>query len=218
LVEEAKVSTRGLTEGGTPLRHFKGRLNSFPKEAAKNYAGTIVQLNFTDVDVIESLEPYPFPIATIGINLSNNKKSKWGIFSESLNKLIPESEDIDQQVGKMFEMKMTPGHKVFQKPRDAAGTTIPGGKSVEVETEAWEVIALEGAVVAGKGTSAPAEIAKALLDGKNQADFNRLAYGDAVIRTDPNLLRSLGDNSFVTAQVQMGAFVKDANGVFHKVK
>ena len=94
---EDLITTRGLTEGeaATPLRKFYGILDSYSPE--ERYGKTSVVMNFKDVEVIESTEPYPFPIAVIPIKLSNRKNSAWGVFSESLNAIIPEDQDIKEK-------------------------------------------------------------------------------------------------------------------------
>ncbi|GAH80705.1 unnamed protein product, partial [marine sediment metagenome] len=81
------ISTRKLTESefGTPLRKFTGILDNYNLDKEAKF-GARVQLNFKDVEVLESTEPYLFPIATVSIKLSNRRISSWGHFSESLNK------------------------------------------------------------------------------------------------------------------------------------
>lgn len=201
------ISVRGLvdSEFGTPLREFKGRLKEYYPEDSQY--GTQVILNFTDIEVVRSAEPYNFPIATLRIKLSNKKRSGWGIFGDSLAELLPPDQDIKDCVGKMMTLVMEEGH-VYGQDRNT-GEDLIGNP--------WKVIELEGALAAG-GVALPTAANRALelLIGKTRAEFNKAAYADPIIRKDTALQRAITDKSFINAQVQLGAVVEDENGVFQK--
>jgi len=220
--QAAKPSTRNLQDGfaGTPLRRFKGKYDGYTTEPATGYEGTRVLLNFASVEVLESTEPYNFPTATINIGQSNKKKSKWGYLGESLNKLQPPDEDIDDQQGKVWGMVYCDGQEGRPAPRpiwsrDADRTMYPDG---EVPTPVWEVYELEGAASAAPGSGAvtPTDRAKELLDGNTLSDFNRKAFADTLVRKDPDLQRAITDKSFVKNLLDAGEFTKDENDLYHK--
>lgn len=201
--EDELVSVRGLVElkdFGTPLREFSGVLDSYYPEERK--FGTFVVLNFTGAEIIRSVEPYNFPIATISIKLSNTKNSAWGIFSDSLVELLSEDQDIKDCVAKRMTLEMKEGHVYGQ---DREGNDMVGNP--------WRVTELEGAV-AGVALTTAKDRAKELLIGKNRAEFNKAAYNDPIIRKDTALQRAITDKSFIKSLLQLGEVEEDENGVF----
>jgi len=205
------ISTRGLVDAdfGTPLRKFTGVFDSYaPDEAAK--FGTRVNLNFKDIEVIESAEPYAYPIATLSIKLSNRKRSAWGHFGDSLNELIPEAEDLKDQVSKRIGMQLSIGVK-FGKNRDTGE---------DIVANCWEVYSVDGKEKGGSpGATAMSAKDRAieLLDGKTLPEFNNVVYADPLVQKDPELLRSITDRTLVVALKATGMFTEDENGVMHKV-
>lgn len=200
------ISVRNLVEGEarTPLRKFYGILDSYAPE--EWFGTTRVNMNFKDVEVLASVEPYQFPIATIPIKLSNRKSSGWGIFSESLAQCIPEDEDLKDCIGKRLGMEMEEGHE-FGADR-TTGEKMLGN--------VWRVFEVEG-TVAGASTTTSTDQAKNLLDGRSLAEFNKLAFADPIVRKDTALVKSITNKSFVKGLVDSGEFVKDDTDVYHKV-
>jgi len=203
---EELVSVRGLTDSdyGTPLRQFTGVLKEYYPEDRQ--FGTVVVMNFTDVEVVESVEPYNFPTASLAIKLSNKKKSGWGIFGDSLAELLSEDEDIKDCIGKTVGLKMKVGH-VYGKDK-VTGEDMIGSP--------WQAYSLDGAG-AGVAIASAGDRAKEILDGKTRAEFNKAAYADPVIRKDTDLQRAITDKSFIASLIQLKEFTEDENGTFHKV-
>ena len=201
------ITVRNLVESefGTPLRKFYGVLDSYYPDEGK--FGTRVVLNFKELKVIETVEPYNFPTAVISIKLSNRKRSAWGIFGESLVKLLSENQDIKDCQGMRIGMVMTPNHDYGENRQ--TGEKIIGS--------AWEVFEVAGKVAGAAETSALDE-AKKLLDGKTRAEFNRTAYANPIIRQDVNFQRAVTDKSFINSMVQLGEFTEDENGIFHSTR
>jgi len=198
------VSVRGLTDSefGTPLREFSGVLDNYYPEDRQ--FGTVVVLNFKEIEVIRTVEPYNFPIATISIKLSNKKRSGWGIFADSLAELLPEDQDIKDCVGKRMTLEMEEGH-VYGQDR-TTGDDMVGNP--------WHAKALEGATATGASVPTAKDRAEELLIGKTRAEFNKAAYADPLIRKDTALQRAITDKSFINSLVQLGEIVEDENGVF----
>lgn len=206
MADQELVTIRGLvdSEFGTPLRKFVGTLDSYYPEERK--FGDVVVLNFRDVEVLKSIEPYNFPIAQIAIKLSNKKNSAWGVFGESLAQFLSETEDIGDCVGKKIGLEMEEGHK-YGADR-ATGQDMLGNP--------WKVYEVEGAVASSEVAESAADRALSLLIGKTRADFNKAAYADPLIRKDVALQKAITDKSFINAQLQLGTVVEDGEGVFHK--
>jgi hypothetical protein len=207
------VSFRGLTDSGfdSPLRDFRGTFDSWAVKEDTRFDRTrvVVQLNFKDVEVLESVEPWEFPIATIEIGHSNRKRSRWGVLAESALKFIPDG-DIGDLVGHTLRMKVTPGHMLYD-----------GRQGKEVPTEAWEIIEIDGR---GSGKSAqvtikrtPEQAALQILHGKTLAEFNQQVLRDPDVRTDSNLLLSIINNTWVQSQIAAGNVTVDSSGI-HFVK
>lgn len=198
------VSVRGLTDSefGTPLREFSGVLDSYYPEERK--FGDVAVLNFKEVEVIRSVVPYNFPIATLAIKLSKSKRSGWGIFADSLAEKLPDDQDIKDCVGKRMKLEMEEGH-VYGQDRNT-GEDLVGNP--------WKVTELEGGATSGASLPTAKDRAKELLIGKTRADFNKAAYADPLIRKDTALQRAITDKSFINSLVQLGEVVEDENGVF----
>ena len=213
--ERDPMSIRGLQEGEgrTPLRKFYGNLDSYISRPAKTYEGTVVDLNFADVEVIQSTEPYNFPIAIIPVALSNRVSSRWGVFSNSLSACIPPEEDLKHQVGKRIGMVFSDGLDGRPEPH----SLYSGRTKREEPTACWEVFEVAG-VVAGAEVTSPKERAKRLLVGKTLAEFNAVAFQDPILRMPQNadLLRSVISKTFAKALVQAGEAAVDASGVYHE--
>lgn len=199
------ISVRGLEEGGgprTPLRHFKGKFVEYVTEPVTNTQRIRVLLRFTDLDVIESTEPYQFPTGEIGITHSTRKNSAWGIFGESLIKLIKEDEDFKDCVGKVMELAYTPSHDY--------GFTDDAGKPII--RDAWEVLHVEG----GADKVDPTERALQLIDGKTMPQFNQVVFSDPIVKADMKLCDAILSDTFVNSMLEAGKIEKDSNEAFHR--
>lgn len=242
--EEAKISTRNLIDTDIgPLRRAKGILDSFTTEPQTFGEGTAnpkhstrVTVNLSDLEVLETVEPYHFPIYTFQMTLSNRKRSRWGVFGESLNRILdsqyteeqldPTSPsfikpsdriDIKDCVGKRVGIVMADG----EDGRPVAPMLYDGRSQEDKPTATWTVYEVEGIGVTGGGVSAQ-DLAEALLNGKTLAEFNKEALANPIIRNDTSLLQAISmpataAGSFANALVKVGKFIKDEGGVFHKV-
>jgi len=166
-------------------------------------ARTYVNLTFSEVEVIETTEPYPFPIAQIGLPLNKRRTSQWTVFSDSLAKFLQESEDLANCIGKTIHMKFTGGHMMWDRDK---GEATP--------REAWEVIG-----VLGEGTTVNVVDATAkaleLLDGKSEQEWNQLVFQNPAIKADSVLMNDIIYRKFLAAQEAAGTATKDGNGIWH---
>ena len=238
-----QLQTRGFESGGfgSPIRHAKWKLDSITGSMVQR--GTMpqarleVSYNFNEVEVFESTEPYPFPIAQISIMHSNRDKSNAGVLGQSVNKIInagidenipqgdPRVKNQDFLIGKIQEWKVTPGHMMWNRDENK-----------ETPRECWEVVYVEG--VGGtphSGVTAPAPVeiptaaptlaaptgiaptqqALNLLDGKTQQDWNNMVFQDSLVKGDPALVNKIISGTFIPPLEASGMVTKDVNGVFH---
>lgn len=222
------ISIRGLVEGGKgPLKEFKGKLVGYTSEVNSRSKKTVFLINFSDLEVIESTEPYNFPVFQIRINASNRANSAWGIYAKSLQRVLdsgvdkntPDNQrkDIKDTVGKLYHIKLTPGHDFGESDEIDPETK----KKKRIIQECWEVVEVEGfgSGAASSGSrQSPGEVAEALLDGKTVQQFSTEAFQNEAIRSDPDLQRAIADRSFITALVSTNKFIQDAaTGIYKKV-
>jgi len=248
--EEGIISVRGLVDSDIgPLRKFTGVLDSTPTEK-KTYGegdqkrdSVQVSLNFKEIEVIEAVEPYSFPIFTVTLTLSNRKKSKYGVFGTTLGDILDQQYSAEQRdpsnpeyvspskrmdlkdcIGRRIGLVVADGedgrpekHALF----DGRNKDEAHPKGQDTPTAVWEVYMVEGIGSAdGAGVSA-LDKAMELLDGKTLPQFNAAALASDVIKSDVALLTSIGmppsaPNSFSNTMLKGKQFTKDAQGVFHK--
>jgi len=252
MAEEKFPSVRSLVDSDMgPLRRFTGVLDSIPREGQVWEEGTPderkstrASLNFKDIEVIEAIEPYNFPIYIIQLTESNRKKSRYGVFGVSLADVLDLQYNEDQKdpsspnyvhpskrmdlkdcIGKRIGVVLADGEDGRPSMHDlydgrAKDEEHPKGQ--DVPTAAWEVYMVEGVGVKGGGGASPLDKAMELLDGKTIAEFNQAALANDLIRSDVSLLQSIGmpasaPNSFANTMIATGRFTKDDQEAFHKV-
>lgn len=206
MAEVVDVSIRGLQEGvsRTPLEEFKGKLDDYESETTTFTPPTVnINLHFTDLEVIKSDEPYQFPIANLPIKFSKRANSAWGIFSQSVAKLVPDDEDIKDQKGKMMHLKRR--SHIFGQDR-TTGDDMVGF--------VWEVQEIEGS---GPKVD-PTEVALAILDGKTEAEFGQKVFADKDVKKSPELQKQIIGKTWVASMITAGRVTKDENAVHHLVK
>lgn len=239
-----QLKTRGFESGGfrSPLRHFRGKMDSITGSMVKRGSMTEARLevsyNFSEVEVFASTEPYPFPVAQVSMMHSNRVQSQMGYLGASIDKIINAGldENLPQQqaknqdflIGKVQEWMVTPGHPM--PSRDA------NGQWTEAPQECWEVVWVEGVggtphsgvaapaqatTPAPVGTPAPATVTPTqraidLLDGKNQQQWNNVVFQDPMVKGDTALVNSIITGAFLAPLEESGVVTKDADGVYHK--
>lgn len=241
--EERAPSTRGLIDSDIgPLRRFTGIFDSYSREQQTWNEGTPEErksqrltFNFSDLEVLETTEPYHFPVYQIQMTESNRKKSRYGVFGESLNAILDsqyteeqldpanpnfikpsDRMDLKDCIGKRWGMVMADGEDGRPEPP----MLYDGRAAQDKETPTWTVYEIEGVGVASGGVSAK-DLAEALLNGKTLAEFNKEALANPIIRNDTALLQAISmpvtaAGSFANALVKAGRFTKDDKGVYHR--
>ena len=251
--ESKVPSSRGLIDYDVgPLRRFKGIIDSMPKEpqtfgeGATARSSMRVTVNVRDIEVLEATEPYHFPVFQIQLTESNRKKSRWGVLSESFNAVVdsqytPEQLDSGNpafvKTNDRMDFKDIMGKNrvgfVLADGEDGRPESpmLFDGRSVDAEhpkgqdrpTLTWMIFEVEGVGVAGGQGVNASDLAKAMLDGKTLAQFNKEALANPVVRNDTALLTSISlpataPGSFANSLVLAGEFTKDKQGVYHKVQ
>jgi len=250
--ESAIPSSRGLIDFDVgPLRRFTSILDGMPKEAqtygegANARTSQRITFNHKDIEVLEAIEPYHFPTFTFQITESNRKKSRYGVLSESFN-VIADSQYTPEQLdpsnpafvkdsdrmswkdvlGKVkLGWVLADGEDGRPEPPmlfDGRATDAANPKGQDVPTPAWTIYSIEGVGVAGGQGINPNELAKALLDGKTLAQFNKDAMANDIIKANAALLTSIAlpptvPGNFANALVTTGEFTLDPETkIYHK--
>lgn len=162
----------------SPLIRFRGVLKEFKSEQSEAREGRAptmrVAFNFTDVEVLESHEPYPFPIATISLSYSERADTVWDAWRKSVVKLLP-SRDINELVGKQQEWAFIPAQLRRPDPNDESERP----KWTVQTADAWQVVALEGVSAESAGKNLNQTLIE-LADGKTSQEF----YTELFTRAD----------------------------------
>ena len=244
--EERAPSSRGLIDFDVcPLRRFTGIMDSMPREPqtfgeGEKARNTMrVTINVKDIEVLEAIEPYHFPVFSFQCTESNRKKSVYGVFSESFNAVVdsqytpeqldPSNPSFVKAADRMdFKDVMGKNRVGFVLADGEDGRPEPpmlfdGRVSEDRPRPSWMVYEVEGIGIAGAQGISAVDMAKALLDSKTLAVFNKEALANPAIKADVGLLQSIGlpvsaAGNFANALVSAGEFTKDAQGVYHKVE
>ena len=251
--EERAPTSRGLVDFDIgPLRRFTGILDSMPREPQIFGEGATarntmrITYNFKDIEVLETIEPYHFPVYQIQATESNRKKSKYGIIAESFNSVVDSQytpEQLDQSNAAFIKIAdRMDFENVMGKNRigmvladgedgrpelpmlfDGRATDAAHPKGQDMPTPWWMVYMVEGVGVAGAQGMSAIEIAEDLLDGKTLSAFNKDALANDAIKTNVALLQSISlpmsaPASFANVLVATGRFTIDAAKVYHKVE
>ena len=215
-----KPSIGAPAENQSPLIKFRGVLKEYKAETRKfgERDATIISFNFTDVEVLEAREPYPFPIATITVGYSERADTRWSALTKSFRVVLP-SPDIDLLVGKQQEWYFTGGNSTRRlvSETDAEGNTTEVWKSLP--TDCWQLTWIEG-VGGANGAGNLMDMIVDNADGKMNDAFYQWFY------SDPTLRNLAGYQDAVTAAANRqlletlqtgGKLTRSAEGVWQKV-
>lgn len=232
----AQLRTRGYEDGfqRTPLKEFRGRLENITGNMVDRFTPPRLEVlyNFTDVEVIESTEPYTSPVAQLTIMHSNRKKSAMGYFGASIDRVInaglaaeapaDQVKGQDYLQGKVLHMKLTPGHMIWdgnageERPRDCWELMAVIGEGTPAAAPAAATSAAPAAPPAATGPTAVGA-AKAMLEGLTEQQWLQKVFQDPAIKADTELVNSIIGRTFLPPLEAAGLVTKDANGIYHIV-
>lgn len=196
---------------GTPLLRFKAVLNEYKSEKRKddnsNREWMIVKFEFTDLVVIESTEPYPFPVAIVDVGYSSTEKTKWDALAQSIKRLFGRTPALDEIVGKMQEWHFTDCKLRTLDDSDKQWKDLPG--------QAWQVVSIEGLGPIPDAADLT-ELVLDMLDGKTERDFYQEFYQNSEVRKDQNLVESATNRQLLTTLETAGRAHRDGEGVWHR--
>lgn len=206
--------------GQTPLREFEAVLKEIShrdgsgqdESTGRSWTYRNIVFDFTDLEVIKSIEVYPFPVAQISIRYADPSSSRggtaWAAFSESCRQVLGPGGQLTALVGKRQRWAFLPA---TLRMRDQDGNW---GDS---QGEAWKVVSVEGVGESGAvgGKTDTMSTVLDILNGKTEKVFNAEALADATIRADPDVVSSIVNRKLLPQLKEEGKAVEDAEGVWH---
>ncbi|KKK75228.1 hypothetical protein LCGC14_2875820, partial [marine sediment metagenome] len=221
-----KPSVDRPTGGESPLLRFKGVLANYVAEERTGNDQSkymVILFNFAEVEVIDSEEPYPFPIAIIRIGYKPPKDSrggtKWDAFAGSLRKLSPENPDLDVLVGHKQEWARLP-FKIRSPLTDEEGQPQLDGNSRpiwgDLDVLCWKVVACEGLGSAEEKDADFNAYLVGLADGKTEPKFYEAALTDSKVMARPNIVEAITGRKLLSTLTEMNLLTQDAEGILHK--
>lgn len=203
--QEFVTSPAKLEVSGTPLRHFKGKLDDIIPHDVNGV--TRVNLNFTSILVLRLIPGavYDFPVAQLDLKYSKKGNSGWGKMLKSLDNHPRD------KVGDPPDLLSLKGHVLEMEAREENY-----GRNTETNQDmvglVWEVKGVDGATaapVAGGVSTAttqstaadPMEHVLDLVHGRTAAEFAEVALQDGELRQRSG---DIYDNSLLSGLVQAG--------------
>jgi hypothetical protein len=184
----------------------------------------VLNFKFSDLEVLEAVEPYPFPIATITVGYAPPASSRGGTKFEalagSLRKLMPDNPDINLLKGKKQEWKME-NRSLRRGLTDEEGNPLMDGNNKqlwgEVPTLCWTVIAIEGLGSAKEADANFNEFLVNLADGKTEPKFYEEALQNSEVTSRPHIVDAIVKRTLLPNLKEMKLIERDAEGILHKV-
>lgn len=203
------VGAQALTEGyfNTPLREFTGVFEDYEAVRDEKQGDRVkLQLSFSELDDVKSVEPYAFPIAQLPpFNFSTVKKSQNGFLVASIDKLISGGK-LSSMLKRRVRMRLVPEN--FGK--------FNRGDTEDRIINCWEFVEIIGGTTAATITISPIDVAIKLAVGKPANDlkaFYQEAFKNNIIKGDKELLSKILNKTFIQEMVDIGALVTDAKGI-----
>ena len=215
------------TDGQSPLRRFKGVLNQVIEENIDNSqygrANTIrAKFDFTDVEVLESVEPYTHPIATLRISPSKNSNTSWAVFTESVRKATGlQGGSLNPVIGKMQEWHYGPC-SIRQQVRDDSGTVVQEGgreKWAVQPGNAWQVVSVEGFANAANDDKFN-DVLLDLINGKTEEEFSQALFNQSELKSYSEFTATVNrqlKRELLPMLADAGLIKKNTEGVWSKV-
>lgn len=219
-----KPSMDRPVDGQTPLIKFRGRFVDYDMserefEATADRGArkqTSVKFDFDELEVLETREPYPLPIATITIPFSDRANTRWAAWVESAVKWDP-TRDIDNLKGKRQEWTWAPA-MLRQTVKDDNGEEVTPQKWANQLGECWQVTWVEG-VSPSDGASFTDKLLT-MADGKTDDLFYQAVFANAEIKSHPDYMKTveaISQRTLLSGFESLGLLKKTPEGTWAKV-
>lgn len=197
---------------GTPLLRFRAKLKEYISDRRKDEGSgrdyMVVKFEFIDLEVLQSVDPYPFPVATIEVGYSSTEKTKWDALAQSIKVLFGRTPVLDEIVGKVQEWHYGDCLLRTKDESDGKWKDLPG--------QAWQVVQLDGIGSAPEEAANTDELVLNMLDGRNEQDFLQLFYADPTVRANQDLVATATSRQLLPNLEKAGRAWRDDSEVWHR--
>lgn len=236
-----------MTEGiipfiGEPKRdfspivtHVRGTVkgNHFDTREGDGWSMTECKFDLTDIQVIKSRDPYPFPTYTFGVpypkNPENTLSTEWSNFTASFRSVVPMTayagmnNPLDVLNGKVCEFKYDEA-SLNKKVVDEEGNDVLNEKGKRTYANqpglAWKLVSAEGFMKAGGPTLSQTIADWFGVEGKPEKAFrNWFLAGDMSLKAFPDYNDAVGSDSertLLPTFVMSGVLKDCGDGVYAK--
>ncbi len=221
-----KIKVDKPTDQASPLVRFTGVLKEWSQDIREpsetNPRQSVgVKFDFTDVTVIESTEPYNFPIATFRIPYSERSGTAWESFTDSLRDIVPMEElnaidqPLDVLVGKNQEWFYAPVK--LRRP----GAEGSGDEKVWAlrDAKAWTLAGCDGYGASGGAGNIMDAIAEFIGEGKKDSEIYQWMYTNQALKGMQGFqsaVESVSERTLLPALMASGKITED-KGVYKAV-
>jgi len=188
--------------------------NRFGGEGAKR---RVVYFDHTDIEVISSRIPFPFPTFSPRINYSSANNQPWSVFTESFRVAAPSGErDLYALEGKRVHWKY--GQATL---RQNLGSQESPKWEDNTDAKAWQIVEVEGWGTASAVQSIDFEqVILDMAEGKTGNEFMQAYYSDNSIRGHSGYTEAtekLARGTLLKELVEAGKLTVDGEGKHSKV-
>lgn len=191
-----------LETGGLPVTEFKGDLKDINLTSEEGSNRQRLVLDFTDCEIIETREPYAFPIVQLNINYRNRDKTAYGALKKSWERIIQGAIITDDLKNRRFHMKRMPA-VISTPPRDEAGNLIQGARWVDQTMEVWQCLEISGYSTPEQNNNQMKDLAQ-LANGKTEQEFYMAIMGDSKLKANSELINSVVNRKLIPTMVELG--------------
>jgi hypothetical protein len=220
---------------GFPLIRFQGVLKTatpkayVPEDNPNAKPRMSLQFDFVDITVIDTEEPFPFPIVSITVNYSDRTETQWAAWAASVKKLIPAEETskynqpYEVLVGKVQEWAWAPC-RIRRPQTDEEGEPVLDAsgrqKWAAQDADAWQIVSVEG-FGGNAGGASIYDLIVDYLDGKDDRDFMQWLFTDMSIKSvtgHATAVEAQAERKLIPMLLERGVMTQDASGIYHKAE
>lgn len=224
-----KISTESPV-GALPVTRFRGVLAAPPEEqngfgvektadeGSRKY--TVVELCFTDTEVIETTEPYPWPTIKVVMSYKPPSESRGGTKFEAMAGSVRRlGTDLESLIGLTQEWAVLPA-TVRSQIVDAEGEPKLDGNGKplwgDIQVGCWQIVSAEGLGSTEEAEANFDDLILSLADGKTEKAFYTAALEEQSVRDRPEIVTSITDRTILQPLLDAGRLTKDDAGILHK--
>lgn len=187
-----------------------------------------VKFDFVDLTVIDTVEPYPFPIISFSLPYSDRAETIWMEWAKSFRDIIPAT----AWAGMAMPFKILEGKKQvwayvpgrLRRPiTDENGEPVMDGAGRQKwgvqDADTWKLVSVEGFGGTAPGSNIHDLIIE-WIDGKNDKDFMQWLFTDMSLKTVSGhqaAVEAQAERKLLPMLVEAGKLTLDDSGVYHKV-